>query len=199
MKRLEDCAKFREESKQKQAHAAKDTPYLFASERQPETKYLLIPIVSSENRRYIPIGYMEPDVIVSNACFTISNASLYTFGVLTSNVHMAWMRTVCGRLKSDYRYSNTLVYNNFVWAKATDEQKRAIEKTAQGILDARQKYPEYSMADLYDERTMPAELRKAHQANDRAIMTAYGFDIKTMTEASCVAELMKMYQILINV
>ena len=135
MKRLEDCAKFREGSKQKQAHAAKDTPYLFASERQPETKYLLIPIVSSENRRYIPIGYMEPDVIVSNACFTISNASLYTFGVLNSNVHMAWMRTVCGRLKSDYRYSNTLVYNNFVWAKISDEQKRAIEKTAQGILE----------------------------------------------------------------
>ena len=112
MKRLDECAKFREESKQKQAHAAKDTPYLFASERQPETKYLLIPIVSSGNRRYIPIGYMEPDVIVSNACFTISNASLYTFGILTSNVHNAWARAICGYLGTSYRYSNTIVYNN---------------------------------------------------------------------------------------
>ena len=116
------------------------------------------------------------------------------FGILMSNVHMAWMRTVCGRLKSDYRYSNTLVYNNFPWCNPTDEQKAEIEKTAQGILDARTLYPDCSLADLYDELTMPAELRKAHQANDRAVMRAYGFSVSEMSESDCVAELMKMYQ-----
>ena len=122
------------------------------------------------------------------------NASLYHFGVLMSNVHMAWMRAVCGRLKSDYSYSNTIVYNNFPWPKPTKEQKAKIEKTAQAILDARALYPDSSLADLYDELTMPVELRKAHQENDRAVMQAYGFPIKTMTESQCVAELFKMYQ-----
>ena len=121
---------------------------------------------------------------------------MYEFGVLTSNVHMAWMRAVCGRLKSDYRYSAKIVYNNFPWPTPTEEQKAAIKKTAQAILDARAIYPDCSLADLYDEIAMPPELRKAHQANDRAVMQAYGFDVKTMTESTCVAELMRIYQTL---
>ena len=136
---------------------------------------------------------MKKDVICGNANMLIPNATLYLFGILISNVHMAWMRVVCGRLKSDYRYTPA-VYNNFPWPITTDEQKQKIEQTAQAILDARALYPDSSLADLYDEVTMPPELRKAHQANDRAVMQAYGFDVKTMTESSCVAELMKMYQ-----
>ncbi|MCR4953124.1 MAG: methylase [Treponema sp.] len=121
------------------------------------------------------------------------DAELYEFGVLTSNVHMAWMRAVAGRLKSDYRYSKDIVYNNFPWCNPTEEQKAKIEETAQAILDARAKYPDSSLADLYDETLMPPELRKAHQANDRAVMAAYGFSTK-MTESECVAELFKMYE-----
>ncbi len=124
----------------------------------------------------------------------IPNATVYHFGVLTSNVHMAWMRAVCGRIKSDYRYSNDIVYNNFPWPSPTDTQKARIEQTAQVILDARALYPNSSLADLYDELTMPPELRRAHQENDRAVMQAYGFSIKDMTESKCVAELMKMYR-----
>ena len=172
--RLENCRKFREASKQAQAHAAAVTPHLFSSPRQPNTDYLLIPIVSSERRKYIPIGYMSKDIILSNACFSIPNASLYTFGVLTSSMHMAWMRSVCGRLESRYRYSNTIVYNNFVWCNPTEEQKAKIEQTAQAILDVRAKYPSWSLADLYDELTMPPALRKAHEANDKAVEKAYG-------------------------
>ncbi|MBP5793811.1 MAG: methylase [Spirochaetaceae bacterium] len=123
----------------------------------------------------------------------LPNSSLYHFGVLTSNVHMAWMRAVCGRLKSDYSYSNTIVYNNFPWCNPTDEQKAKIEQTAQAILDARAKYPDSSLADLYDETVMPSELRKAHQENDKAVMQAYGFNLK-MTESECVAELFKLYE-----
>ena len=124
----------------------------------------------------------------------VENATLYDFGIINSNVHMAWTRAVCGRLEMRYCYSINIVYNNFVWCNPTDEQKKKIEQTAQAILDARALYPESSLADLYDELTMPPELRKAHQANDRAVMQAYGFDVKTMTESQCVAELMKMYQ-----
>ncbi|MCD8299148.1 MAG: hypothetical protein LUD39_05265 [Opitutae bacterium] len=126
----------------------------------------------------------------------IPSATLYHFGVLTSNVHMAWMRAVCGRLKSDYRYSKDVVYNNFPWPEATEEQRARIEATAQGILDARKNYPDSSLADLYDEVAMPPELRRAHQENDRAVMEAYGFSVKDMTESACVAELMKRYQAL---
>jgi hypothetical protein len=160
----------------------------------------MIPVVSSEKRKYIPIAFLSSDIINSYASFSIANATLYTFGILTSNVHMAWTRVVCGRLKSDYRYSNTIVYNNFIWCEPTDEQKAKIEKTAQAILDARAKYPECSLADLYDDLTMPPELRKAHQANDKAVMEAYGF-FKTengkrrwFTESETVAKLMEMYQ-----
>lgn len=160
----------------------------------PKSNYIVIPEVSSERRKYIPIGFMSPDILSSNLVKLIPNATLYHFGVLTSNVHMAWVRTVCGRLKSDYRYSKDIVYNNFPWCDTTPEQKAKIEQTAQAILDARALYPDCSLADLYDELTMPKELRKAHQNNDRAVMQAYGFDVKTMTESECVGELMEMYR-----
>ena len=140
------------------------------------------------------MGYMDKDVICSDSNILIPEITLYHFGVLESNVHMAWMRVVCGRLEMRYRYSNTIVYNNFPWPTPTDEQKAKIEQTAQAILDARALYPDSSLADLYDEQTMPVELRKAHQDNDRAVMAAYGFDVKTMTESQCVAELFKLYQ-----
>ena len=173
------------------------TPHLFFFISQPTTNYLLIPSTSSENRRYIPIGFLTPDIIASNAATIVPNASLYHFGILTSNVHMAWMRTVCGRLKSDYRYSNAIVYNNFPWPTPTEQQTQKIKETAQAVLDARALYPDSSLADLYDELTMPPELRKAHQANDRAVMDAYGFIKGTAartSESACVAELMKLYQ-----
>ena len=140
------------------------------------------------------MGLVEPNVLSSDLVFIIPDATLYHFGVLTSNVHMAWMRAVCGRLKSDYRYSKDVVYNNFPWPTPTDEQRAKIEQTAQAILDARAMFPDSSLADLYDEATMPWELRKAHRENDRAVMKAYGFSVKDTTESKCVAELMKMYQ-----
>ena len=138
--------------------------------------------------------FLSKEVIPGDKLFMLPSASLYSLGVLTSNVHMAWMRAVCGRLKSDYSYSNTIVYNNFPWPTLTDEQKSKIEQTAQQILDARALYPDSSLADLYDELTMPVELRRAHQQNDRAVMQAYGFNVKNMTESQCVAELFKLYQ-----
>ena len=171
-----------------------DTPTRFHVENMPSGTYVVIPEVSSEKRKYVPMGFMTPNILCSNLVKIVPNATLYHFGVLTSNVHMAWMRAVCGRLKSDYRYSKDIVYNNFPWPTPTDEQKAKIEQTAQNILDARALYPDSSLADLYDETTMPPELRKAHQQNDKAVMRAYGFDIKTTTETSCVAELMRMYQ-----
>lgn len=170
-----------------------DFPYLFCQDRQPTATYMVIPRHSSEKRKYIPLGFVSPEVIAGDACTIVPDMNIYYFGIMHSNVHNAWMRVVCGRIKSDYRYS-PIVYNNFPWPTPTDEQKAKIEKTAQAILDARALYPDCSLADLYDELTMPPELRKAHQENDRAVMQAYGFDIKTTTESSCVAELMKMYQ-----
>ena len=131
---------------------------------------------------------------INNTIKYVPDATLYHLGILSSNVHNAWMRSVAGRLKSDYQYSNTIVYNNFPWPTPTAEQKAKIEKTAQAILDARALYPDCSLADLYDEVTMPPELRKAHQQNDKAVMQAYGFWGKLNTETECVAELMKMYQ-----
>jgi hypothetical protein len=170
-----------------------ETPHLFRETNNPAS-FIIVPSHSSENRRYIPMGFMGSDFIPTNAVLIIPDATLYHFGVLESNVHMAWMRAVCGRLKSDYRYSKDIVYNNFPWPTPTYEQKEHIEQTAQAILDARALYPDSSLADLYDELTMPVELRKAHQDNDRAVMAAYGFDVKTMTESQCVAELFKLYQ-----
>ena len=193
MERLQAVANSRKSSPTKSVQRDAATPMLFTQIRQPNTNYLAVPEVSSEARRYIPISFLTPDIIGSNKLYMVSNANLYMFGVMTSNVHMAWMRVVCGRLKSDYSYSPA-VYNNFPWPSTTDAQKAKIEQTAQAILDARALYPDSSLADLYDDLTMPPELRKAHQNNDRAVMQAYGFDVKTTTESSCVAELMKLYQ-----
>lgn len=198
MNRLQSVKEFRLNSKQKQAKKSAETPYLFTSIRQPKTDYLLVPIVSSENRRYVPIGYVDKDTIASNACNTISNASLYTFGIMTSNVHMSWMRATAGRLKSDYRYSAKLVYNTFPWPNPTDKQMEKIEHTAKRILDARNLYPEATLADLYDELTMPSELRKAHQSNDRAVMEAYGMNIRTTSESDAVAKLFELYEVLVE-
>ena len=194
MRRLEAVRQMRLASSAAPTRALADKPYLFFSTPQTDSNYLCIPEVSSERRRYIPIGFMDRSVIASNKLLIVPGATLYHFGILTSNVHMAWMRTVCGRLKSDYQYSGATVYNNFPWPTPTEEQKGKIERTAQAILDARDLYPDCSLADLYDETTMPPELRKAHQENDKAVMRAYGFDIKTTTETSCVAELMRRYQ-----
>lgn len=198
MERIKATAEFRKSSKRPQTLELANTPALFGEIRQPDTEMLAIPKVSSENRRYIPISYISPDIIVNGSALIIPNASLYHFGVLISNVHNAWMRVVAGRMKSDYQYSNKIVYNNFPWPTPTEEQKAKIERTAQAILDARALYPDSSLADLYDEVTMPPELRKAHQENDKAVMRAYGFDIKTTTETSCVAELMRRYQELVE-
>ncbi|MGL5724437.1 DNA methyltransferase [Cetobacterium sp.] len=186
---------FRENSNRPQTKALADTPYLFGEIRQPNTKMLVVPKVSSENRKYIPLAFINPEIIVNGSALIIPNADLYELGILISNVHMAWMRIVCGRMKSDYQYSGSVVYNNFPWCESTDKQKEKIEMTAQAILDARNLYPESSLADLYDELTMPAELRKAHQQNDKAVMEAYGFPVKTdFTESMCVAKLMEMYK-----
>ncbi len=171
-----------------------DTPTRFHVENMPDDDSIIVPKVSSEKRKYVPMGFIPKGTFASDLVFLIPSATLYHFGVLTSNVHMAWMRAVCGRLKSDYRYSKDIVYNNFPWPTPTDEQKARIEQTAQAILDARAKYPDSSLADLYDEVTMPADLRKAHQDNDRAVMTAYGMDVKTTTESSCVALLLQKYK-----
>jgi len=194
MKRIEAVRDMRLASNRASTRKLADRPTRFSTENMPDTNYIIIPKVSSERRRYVPMGFMSPDVLASDLVFIIPDATLYHFGILESNVHMAWMRAVCGRLKSDYRYSKDVVYNNFPWPAPTDAQKAKIELTAQAILDARAKYPDSSLADLYDDLTMPIELRKAHQDNDHAVMQAYGFDVKTMTESQCVAELFKLYQ-----
>ena len=194
LERIKKVREFRLSSSRQNTLKAAETPALFGAVFECKSDYIAIPKVSSENRRYIPIDFLSKKIIPGDKLFTMQNVSLYNFGVLTSNVHMAWMRAVCGRLKSDYSYSNTIVFNNFPWPKLTEEQKAKIEQTAQAILDARALYPDSSLADLYDELTMPVELRRAHQQNDKAVMQAYGFDYRTMTESECVAELMKRYQ-----
>ena len=194
MKRVEAVCQLRLASKSAGTVKLADAPTRFHVENMPQGTYIVVPEVSSERRRYVPMGFMDDSVLCSNKVRLMPDATLYHFGILTSNVHMAWMRAVCGRLKSDYDYSIKIVYNNFPWPEATEPQKKKIEQTAQGILDARNLYPDSSLADLYDPLTMPPELLKAHQANDRAVMQGYGFNIKEMSEADCVAELMKMYQ-----
>ena len=198
LERVQSVREFRLNSKKAATRKQADSPTLFTEIRQPITNFVVIPEVSSQTRKYVPIGFLHPDVICSNKLQLIPGATMFHFGVLTSNVHMAWMRVVCGRLKSDYDYSGNIVYNNFPWPTPTEEQKAKIGRTAQAILDARALYPDSSLADLYDEVTMPPELRKAHQENDKAVMRAYGFDIKTTTETSCVAELMRRYQELVE-
>lgn len=196
--RVKKCKETREGSKAAGIRKFAQTPTLFAQITQPDNKdYIIIPRTSSEKRRYVPMGFMTSETIVTDAVQIVPDASLYEFGVLISNVHMSWMRAVCGRLKSDYRYSKDVVYNNFIWCEPTPEQKAKIEQTAQGILDARALYPDSDLAELYDEVLMPPELRRAHQLNDKAVMTAYGFTKDTeayKSESACVAALMKLYK-----
>ncbi|MDD6449516.1 MAG: methylase, partial [Lachnospiraceae bacterium] len=193
--RVKKCQEWRNSQKKTgDAFKLKDTPYLMRqSTKFREESFIVIPRHSGERRRYVPFGFMEKGSIPGDSISIAAGAGIYHFGVLESNVHMAWMRVVCGRLKGDYRYSSDIVYNNFPWPSPTDSQKKKIEQTAQGILDARKMYPDSSLADMYDPLTMPPELRKAHTLNDIAVMHAYGFSTK-MTETDCVAELMKMYQ-----
>ena len=193
MQRIEKVREMRLNSSDAGTRKLADTPTVFRETYNPKS-FIIIPSASSERREYIPLGFLGEETISTNLNLIIPDATLFHFGILTSNVHMAWMRAVCGRLKSDYRYSKDVVYNNFPWPTPTDAQKAKIKQTAQAILDARALYPDSSLADLYDETTMPPELRKAHQQNDRAVMQAYGFSVKDMTESKCVAELMKMYQ-----
>lgn len=194
MKRIEAVREFRANSSRASTKKLADTPRLFGTINMPANNYIVIPKVSSERRRYIPIGYLTPDILSSDLVFIIPDANLYHFGVLTSNVHNSWMRAVGGRLKSDYHYSKDIVYNNFPWPESVGDQKAKIEQSAQAILDARMLYPDSSFADLYDELAMPPELRKAHQQNDKAVMQAYGFSVKDTAESRCVAELLKLYQ-----
>ena len=198
--RVRKVREFRLSSKAESTRKFADKATEFKQNAQPNTPYLIIPIVSSENRRYIPIGYIQPDVIATNATQIVPNASLYEFGVITSNVHMAWMRTVAGKLKSDYRYSSTIVYNTFPWLEISEQQRKRIEETAKEILNVRTKYSTSSLAALYDDHIMPSDLRTAHQKNDRAVMEAYGMTKivdgkKTwLTESETVARLFEMYE-----
>ena len=196
--RVKAVYEYRANNESPSTNILKETPSKYFQAQVPKGKSVVVPVVSSENRRYVPMCFMPEGIVYTNALFFVDNATIYTFGILMSNVHMAWMRTICGRMKSDYRYSNTMVYNTFPWPNPTDEQREKIEKTSQKILDARELYPNSSLADLYDELLMPSELRKAHQENDKAVMEAYGFDWKNMKESDCVAELMKMYQKLVE-
>ena len=196
LKRVEAVREMRLASNRAGTYKLANRPTHFSTENMPKGNYIIVPKVSSERRRYVPMGFMSPNVLASDLVFIIPDASLYHFGILESNVHMAWMRAVCGRLKSDYRYSKDVVYNNFPWPTPTEEQKKRIEETAQAILDARAKYPDSSLADMYgDKMYLFPELLAAHQANDRAVMQTYGFPVRReFTESHCVAELFKMYQ-----
>lgn len=193
LERVQKVREFRLQSKRASTVKLSDTPTRFQTENMPTTNYIVIPEVSSERRRYIPLGFMTPSVLCSNKLRLMPNATLYHFGVLNSSVHMGWMRTVTGRLESRYSYSVDIAYNAFVWPEPTETQREKIEKTAQAILDARALYPDSSLADLYDETTMPAELRKAHRANDEAVLAAYGFK-SDASEREIVAAIMKLYQ-----
>jgi len=193
MRRVTACKEARLNSPDEGRRRLADTPMLFREQIAPDY-FLVVPKVSSERRRYIPIGYMNKSTIAGDKLFIVADATLYHFGILTSNVHMAWMRAVCGRLKSDYSYSINVVYNNFIWADTTIEQQSEIERLAQAVLDARALFPDSSLADLYDPVAMSPELLKAHQNLDRAVMKLYGFSVKETTEAQCVAMLMERYQ-----
>ena len=197
VKRIEAVREYRMASSSPGTVKLADKPTRFHVENMPKGNYLLIPEVSSEKRRYIPIGFMTPDVLSSNLVKLVPNATLYHFGILTSSVHNAWMRVVCGRLKSDFRYSKDIVYNNFPWPDPSNEQIAKVEQTGQAILDAREKYPDASLADLYSNLILFPDLLKAHRANDAAVMEAYGFR-KDMTEREIVTELFRMYQKLIE-
>ena len=195
MERVRKCRESRLNSISAGIRKFAETPTLFAQRTQPTDKdFIIVPRVSSQNRRYVPMGFIKAGTIVTDRVQVIPDADLYDFGIIISNVHMAWMRVTCMRLKSDYSYSKDIVYNNFIWPTTTEVQKEKIADTAQGILDARAQYPNSTLADLYDPDLMPPELRKAHQANDKAVMQAYGMPIKETDEAACVAWLMRLYQ-----
>lgn len=198
MRRIASVQEFRLNSDAKTTQILADRPTQFFQSQVPINSNIVVPVVSSSNRKYIPMAFMDSHVVYTNALFYVDNATIYEFGVMMSNVHNAWTRALCGRLKSDYRYSNSIIYNNFPWPNPTEAQKEKIEKTAHAILDVRAKYPDSSLADLYDDSVMPFDLLKAHRANDRAVMEAYGFWGKLNSEAACVAELMKMYQQLVE-
>ena len=192
MERIRKVKEMRENSPDEGARKLSFTPTTFRETNNPDSA-IVIPCHSSENRRYIPIGYIDNTYVVTNAVQMIPNASKYHFGILTSSVHMAWTRAFCGRIKSDYRYSKDIVYNNFPWPTLTDAQKAEIEKTAQAILDARAIYPDSSLAALYDELSMPTKLRAAHLHNDEAVMEAYGMFFNKEDETAIVTELMMRY------
>lgn len=195
LERLERIKEYRLSSNSIQTKKLAEFPAKFHFENMPTENYLVIPQTSSGKRRYIPIGFLTPDIMVNNKLQVMKNAGLYEFGILSSNVHNAWLRTVAGRLREDFTYSVSVVYNTFPWPEATDEQKKLIEATAQGILAARAMYPNNSLADMYGEKMYIFEnLVKAHNANNKAVMQAYGFSVRNMSEDSCVAELMKMYE-----
>jgi len=196
MERVQKVQEFRFASKAESTRKFGQTPTLFCQIAQPDSDFIIVPKTTSGRRRYVPLGFASRDTIVSDLVFIVPNADLFEFGVLSSNVHNAWLRIIGGRLKSDYRYSRDIVYNTFPWPIPNDTQKQKIQQTARAILDARALYPDCSLADLYDERTMPPELRTAHQKNDKAVMEAYGFWGRLNSEPECVAELMKMYQAL---
>ena len=191
--RIEKVRQFRLKSKKAATRKKAETPMLFDEHNAPIADYIAVPKTSSENRNYIPMDYFDKSVIPGDALRIVPNATLFDFGLLESSVHMAWMRTVAGRMKSDYSYSNTIVYNNFPWPVIDDKTKAKIAKTAQGILDARKLYPNSSLADLYDPLTMPIELRKAHEANDKAVLKAYGLK-PSASETEIVQHLFKMYE-----
>ncbi len=194
MKRVKAVREYRLKSTSAPTVKLADKPTRFHVENFPEGNYIVIPETSSENRKYIPIGFLTPDIICSNAIRIMPNAGLYHFGVLTSSVHMIWMRTVGGRLESRYRYSKDIVYNNFPWCNPTKEQKVRIERTAQAILDARSKYADCTLAQLYGENAyLFPELVEAHKENDRSVMDAYGFNDE-MSESEIVSELFTMYE-----
>lgn len=197
MERIENVKKMRLASKDAGTRKKAETPWLFRETNNPE-KTLVIPATSSEKRKYIPIGYVDESVILSNAVLTIPEGDLTLFSLLNSNVHMSWMRVVAGRLKSDYRYSAFIVYNTFPFIRLDNNMKKELEKTAKEILQARSLYPDWSMADLYDDIIMPTELRKAHQNNDKAVMEAYGMPIGKTTESDAVAKLFEIYKELIE-
>lgn len=191
--RIEKNQQFRANSKRPQTKELADIPYLFGEIRQPKSSMLVLPKVSSEKRKYIPMPFIDPNTIINGSSLMISDATTYDLGILDSSVHMAWMRIVAGRLEMRYQYSKELVYSNFPWPNVDDKQKEKISQTAQAILDARANYPDASLADLYDSLAMPADLRKAHKANDKAVLQAYNLPADA-TESEIVAHLFKMYE-----
>ena len=193
MQHIKATKNFREKSKRSQTKKLAETSWLFGEIRQPNSTMLVIPKVTGGNRDYIPMDFVNLEIIVSGSALIVPEADLYDFGILTSFVHMAWMKTVGGYFGTSYQYSASIVYNNFVWCSPSESQRKKIEQTAQKILDVRAKYPDATLADLYDENTMPPDLRKAHAENDKAVMAAYGFD-KNLSESEIVAELMKLYK-----